>query len=60
MNGDIATKKVNILKQIKDLINNENYINSIIVGHSGDDDKFTRDLFIKSGADLFEPKPTNH
>ena len=39
MNGDLATKIVKAyFIQIKDLIRNNNYVNTYIIGYSSDDD----------------------
>jgi hypothetical protein len=35
----------------------KNYIKSLIVGHSSDDDAETIEILINSGADCFERKP---
>ena len=45
--------------QIKLLINKSGFVNTIIVGHSGDDEYHIIQLFLKSGAEFFECKPTN-
>ena len=55
MNGDKATKIVLLfLFQIKKMINEEGYINSIIIGHSADNDREIVENFKNNGADYFE------
>ena len=55
MKGDKATKIVLLfLLQIKKMINEEGYINSIIIGHSADNDGEIVEIFKNNGADYFE------
>ena len=55
MNGDKATKIVLLfLLQIKKMINEEGYINAIIIGHSADNDREIVEIFKNNGADYFE------
>ena len=55
MKGDKATKIVLLfLLQIKKMINEEGYINSIIIGHSADNDREIVENFKNNGADYFE------
>ena len=55
MKGDKATKIVLLfLLQIKKMINEEGYINAIIIGHSADNDREIVENFKNNGADYFE------
>ena len=58
MHGDEATKIVTYFIQIKQLVRENNYINSIIVGHSSDDNEETNQIFKNAGADHILPKPS--
>ena len=42
------------------MIKDEEYVNSIIIGNSADDNKEIIDKFIENGVDYFEKKPPNY
>ena len=52
-------KNVNFLLKIKYLINNEGYVDCIIIGYSSDDDFETKEKFMNAGCSYVETKPSS-
>ena len=42
------------------MIQNQRYINAIIIGHSSDDNKNVANNFLNNGADLIMSKPPDY
>ena len=50
MNGVVATKEVNLIIKIKELIQHKGYVDCLIVGYSSEYVKAVNEAFLNAGA----------